>query len=849
MSRSAARRARPKVTAPTPTGVSRRSDVTGLSAFDEFERGLDLLQADPTSDLRSAYKQLPSYYAGNQVIWNALNRGDWQLWAGTAEDAELIEDGPLFDLFRRPNRAQTWRQFVSQIVVQMHGDQGAAYIQKAGTEIAGRTPRGWPEELRLIPPAWVKPKLSDSDIFTIEGWIVQRGQGAPIMLSPDAVVPLYLAPDPEMPWSSVSPLTPGQLDNDTERMAQHYTKTTLRSGGAPGVMFNYKGDAEIPEEDRIALEQKLAQRYGTPKSSRYVVVSGDWGVNLMGFAPKDMEFQAWRQNHLGVTARLLGITPLMLSYFEGASGLGEAGLKVQRRILYENKILPLAHAIAEPINERIIHTIAPEVDGLFNFDKVEALQEDLSARLSALEALMRSGVTLRRANEFLDLGVDLDDHPWADEWWIPAGMGTASAALAFEQAPPAPAEPPSFTGVSEAPPPPKPEAKEEEPPEIGVEEPPEEPETDSGDNIAAAETAAFDEERIARRVVALLRKEPVARIAGVSAGPAQASSLLFSGRATLPKPPKTPSGRGERRVARPPIRRRRGPSAATMRAEIAAYIKESRTHENAMYGKLVRVIQRMSRRVVRALAREAGVSTSALLRSLPVMGASLSDVEITALMSDDVVLRAAPAELTAKQIKSILREIDKNSMALAIEGPLRKAYEAGGKSAWRALGDLGVEDAELLDFQSKRLPQLVSRYVDKQLGELVRVNDTIRDAVNRSILGSIEDGASTEDMAKRVRDVFRASMERARTIARTETGIAMNSAKQELYEDMAVDEIEWSTVLDGRERPSHGDLNGERVAMGEEFENGLQYPGDPNGDPGEVINCRCTALPVGRTTE
>ena len=46
-------------------------------------------------------------------------------------------------------------------------------------------------------------------------------------------------------------------------------------------------------------------------------------------------------------------------------------------------------------------------------------------------------------------------------------------------------------------------------------------------------------------------------------------------------------------------------------------------------------------------------------------------------------------------------------------------------------------------------------------------------------------------------------------------------------------------VTSGNPRPEHAAMDGETVAMGEEFSNGAQYPGDQTLTPDESCNCQC----------
>lgn len=54
----------------------------------------------------------------------------------------------------------------------------------------------------------------------------------------------------------------------------------------------------------------------------------------------------------------------------------------------------------------------------------------------------------------------------------------------------------------------------------------------------------------------------------------------------------------------------------------------------------------------------------------------------------------------------------------------------------------------------------------------------------------------------------------------------------------------WSATLDNATRESHQRLDGEIVSVDDTFSNGCEYPRDPNGEPAEIYNCRCSLVPV-----
>lgn len=109
-------------------------------------------------------------------------------------------------------------------------------------------------------------------------------------------------------------------------------------------------------------------------------------------------------------------------------------------------------------------------------------------------------------------------------------------------------------------------------------------------------------------------------------------------------------------------------------------------------------------------------------------------------------------------------------------------------------------------------------------------------------------GESIKNISKRLQSVTDMSTSAAIRNARTATTGAENAGRMQSYEDAEELGIQmqkqWISTLDDRTRESHVLLDQEIVDTDEAFSNKLMYPGDPNGAPEEVYNCRCTMIGV-----
>ncbi len=144
----------------------------------------------------------------------------------------------------------------------------------------------------------------------------------------------------------------------------------------------------------------------------------------------------------------------------------------------------------------------------------------------------------------------------------------------------------------------------------------------------------------------------------------------------------------------------------------------------------------------------------------------------------------------------------------------------------------------------------IQRFLIEETGKQIRhINETTRKEVIRIIKEGLEQGLAIYDIEQRLIDYFSwCSRMRAETIARTETLRVVNFGHLEAFRQSEIVAMkQWVATQDERVRDAHLEADGQVVELDEPFEVGgeyLDYPGDPKGSPENIINCRCTIVPV-----
>ena len=160
----------------------------------------------------------------------------------------------------------------------------------------------------------------------------------------------------------------------------------------------------------------------------------------------------------------------------------------------------------------------------------------------------------------------------------------------------------------------------------------------------------------------------------------------------------------------------------------------------------------------------------------------------------------------------------------------------------------GLYDSNTVTRLIKDDPKLLPKWKIDEQKDYVWNSKKVASQITQGII----QGESLDKIAKRLSTNLSAQNENTmKTFARTAMTGAQNAGRYQGLSDAKAKNInvvkEWMATLDGHTRHSHRAIDGEKQKVGDKwhpfkFSNGCRYPGDPEGPPHEIYNCRCTLV-------
>lgn len=195
--------------------------------------------------------------------------------------------------------------------------------------------------------------------------------------------------------------------------------------------------------------------------------------------------------------------------------------------------------------------------------------------------------------------------------------------------------------------------------------------------------------------------------------------------------------------------------------------------------------------------------------------------------------------LTQRQLEALFLQ-RASGLAASIESEALSAAARGRREMLRELSARTGTQFSFTNFSQS----VLNRIRDHVFVASERTLSNVVGNVMGTIAQGYRDGLGIGGVIDLLQDQFEGMSEfDLLRVARTEVQSFQNEGAYETERELGIVYHQWVTAGDERVRPTHEELEGEIVEVGDLFSNGLKHPLDRDGPIEEWIMCRCRAVP------
>jgi hypothetical protein len=176
-----------------------------------------------------------------------------------------------------------------------------------------------------------------------------------------------------------------------------------------------------------------------------------------------------------------------------------------------------------------------------------------------------------------------------------------------------------------------------------------------------------------------------------------------------------------------------------------------------------------------------------------------------------------------------------------------KASELGVRQSLTEVLGLKGEKLTAAAEQAKARPA-IKRKLLISARKITKINSDTQERIRDEMIAGLDAGEGLKELTARIADTFKIRLNKAKTIARTQTAGAVGTGRHEGFRFAGLELKTWLSSRDDHVRPAHREAEAKYAAgipidsffvVGGE---NLMYPGDPSGSAANIINCRCVEL-------
>lgn len=366
--------------------------------------------------LDKPFAQNPQVYKAISAIASNVAQAEIAFYReGTNEE---VEDRNLSDLLYRPNKYESWNDFIESVAGHFAAS-GECFIvmEKSIGQVTGT--RRLPAELWVDASSKFE-EIIDRNTGKLVAWKYDRRR-----LELDEVIQcktfnLYNRYRGANPMEVMN----GEIQLDFKALL--YNQRFMDNDATPS--FILSTDKNLTEDQRKRLTEWAEKRNkGTENAGKMSIFDGGLKPEVLSKSHKDMEFSAQREF---AREEILGAWKTPKALFNITEQLNYATFTGQMKIFWIYTLIPIMRKIEEGINKSLVEPYNPGIYFAFKLDNVPAFQDDFKDKVVTAKTLFDMGFTANEINQKLNLGFEEKD--WRDYWWIGFGQVPADSSTASE---------------------------------------------------------------------------------------------------------------------------------------------------------------------------------------------------------------------------------------------------------------------------------------------------------------------------------------------------------------------------------------------------------------------------------
>jgi len=382
------------------------------------DSGLSSLYVDPykfDNYLSNAWINI----AVNILIRN-LARADFII----EKEGEELKNGPLHDLFHRPNpnlsRYDLWKETTAWWHL-----EGEAFWW-FGPDYSG----GIPKEIYILNPRRLQSEITggggvyDELMSRRRRWFYQC-DGEQIPIFSDELIH-FRDWNPWNPLRGVNPLVSLSMELDQDYYANRANSTLLKNNAIPQGLL--KTDQTLRPEEADAIERRWEGKYGQVKAGRKIAVLGKGtSFEALSFSPDVVKlFELKRWNLYTILAKY-GIPPRVANISDKSTALSGKDTKEQHSAFWQYTLIPTLRQFEQILESQFFMRFNLKETGRFDLWDIPELQENEDAQSRRDIAEINAGI--KTINDVLkERGKS--PKPWGDDWYRPKNMIATSGSAA-----------------------------------------------------------------------------------------------------------------------------------------------------------------------------------------------------------------------------------------------------------------------------------------------------------------------------------------------------------------------------------------------------------------------------------